>query len=789
MPLLMRTIRCLLLLILISNQGSSQSTYKVNGRVIDFDTRQPLKNASITNRHTKEGTVTSDSGYFSLSTRVPDLLIFISSVGYVTVSRDIHLLLDNKPFVVELKRKADEQLDSVVVNAYKNDTKVKSVQMNIVTINPEAIKRAPLLFGEADIIKALVLQPGVTTTGEGAGGYNVRGGNADQNLVLLDGAPLFNTSHLLGFYTSVSPDVVEDITLYKGGMPATHGGRLASLLDMNIKNGYQDRMKYTGGVGPMSARFFVDGPLVKNKLSLTGGARVAYPNPILNQLEGDFGNSRAFFYDAIVKLGFVFNKNNILSVTGYKSYDRFKFDTVNGYEWQTNLVSLNYNSFFNSKLSFKLNANYSQFISTIENLVKYYEFELESSITNTQVKPIFIYRPNKKHKIEVGADYILYGISPGTRTPTSDSSNMNPLHIQKEQGREMSFFLSDEIEFSPVVSLQLGLRYAVYDYLGPKTVYVYEEGEPLSKETIIDSIQYGKDEKIQRYKGLEPRISLKISLKKDLALKFSYNRGQQFLHLISNTTAISPVDFWKLSDPFVKQQIGDQYSTGLFKNFKNNVYEASVEVYYKTTKNIVQYKDGALLLQNPYIETALLNQQGRAYGIEFSVSKNIGKVTGQVNYTYSKAEGQVNANFPEEVVNEGNYYPSENDRPHNLAILTKIKLGRGWSFSTNFVFTSGRPATYPDGNYVMNGTVVTNYSKRNLDRLPAYHRLDAGFTWISKRFPEQRRYSLWNISFYNLYMHENVYSVFFRREQRRLNSYQLSVVGGLIPSVTWNYNF
>ena len=789
MPLLMRTIRCLLLLILISSQGSSQNNYKVNGRVIDFDTRQPLKNASITNRHTKEGTVTSDSGYFSLSTRVPDLLIFISSVGYVTASRDIHLLLDNKPFVVELKRKADEQLDSVVVNAYKNDSKVKSVQMNIVTINPEAIKRAPLLFGEADIIKALVLQPGVTTTGEGAGGYNVRGGNADQNLVLLDGAPLFNTSHLLGFYTSVSPDVVEDITLYKGGMPATHGGRLASLLDMNIKNGYQDRMRYTGGVGPMSARFFVDGPLVKNKLSLTGGARVAYPNPILNQLEGDFGNSRAFFYDAILKLGFAFNKNNILSVTGYKSYDRFKFDTVNAYEWQTNLVSLNYTSFFNSKLSFKLNANYSQFISTIENLVKYYEFELESSITNTQVKPVFIYRPNKKHKIEAGGDYILYGISPGTRTPTSDSSNMNPLLIQKEQGREMSVFVSDEIEFSPVVSLQLGLRYAVYDYLGPKTVYVYEEGEPLSKETIIDSIQYGNNEKIQRYKGLEPRISLKISLKKDLALKFSYNRGQQFLHLISNTTAISPVDFWKLSDPFVKQQIGDQYSTGLFKNFKNNVYEASVEVYYKTTKNIVQYKDGALLLQNPYIETALLNQQGRAYGIEFSVSKNIGKVTGQVNYTYSKAEGQVNATFPEEVVNEGNYYPSENDRPHNLAILAKIKLGRGWSFSTNFVFTSGRPATYPDGNYVMNGTVVTNYSKRNLDRLPAYHRLDAGFTWISKRYPEQRRYSLWNISFYNLYMHENVYSVFFRREQRRLNSYQLSVVGGLIPSVTWNYNF
>jgi hypothetical protein len=366
---------------------------------------------------------------------------------------------------------------------------------------------------------------------------------------------------------------------------------------------------------------------------------------------------------------------------------------------------------------------------------------------------------------------------------------MNPLHIQKEQGREMAVFISDEIEFSPVVTLQLGVRYAFYDYLGPKTVYTYEEGVPLSKETIIDSIQYGKNEKIQSYKGLEPRISLKISLKKDLALKFSYNRGQQFLHLISNTTAISPVDFWKLSDPFVKQQIGDQYSAGLFKNFKNNVYEASVEVYYKTTKNIVQYKDGALLLQNPYIETALLNQQGRGYGIEFSVSKNIGKVTGQINYTYSKAEGQVITSFPEEVVNEGEYYPSEIDRPHNLAVIAKIKLGRGWSFSTNFIFSSGRPATYPDGNYVMNGTLCNQLFKKEPGSFTGLSPAGRGFTWISKRFPEQRRYSLWNISFYNIYMHENAYSIFFKREERRLNSYRLSVVGGLIPSVTWNFNF
>jgi hypothetical protein len=353
----------------------------------------------------------------------------------------------------------------------------------------------------------------------------------------------------------------------------------------------------------------------------------------------------------------------------------------------------------------------------------------------------------------------------------------------------MAVFVSDQIDFNDRISLQMGIRYASYDYLGPKDVYQYQPGVPTSKETISDTISYAKNESIKNYSGFEPRIALKIGLRDDLSLKLSYNLGQQFMHLISNTTAISPVDFWKLSDQYTDRQIGDQYAAGLFRSFNSNQYEASLEVYYKTTKNTVQYKDGALLLLNPYIESALLNARGRAYGAEFSFAKNIGKFTGQVNYTYSKSEVQVLASYPSELVNEGNYYPSDIDRPHNLAIMCKIKLGRGWTFSSNFVFTSGRPATYPDGNYTYNGSVVTNFSKRNMDRLPAYHRLDAGFTYVTKRYPEQKRYSLWNISFYNIYMHQNAYSIYFKRDDTRLMSYRLSVIGGLIPSLSWNYNF
>lgn len=789
MPFRLPLLLTIVLLTAKVTDSMAQSTYKISGQVIDFDTRQPIKNVTVMVRRSANGTITNDSGYFNITVRVPNVVVIWSYVGYANTSREFRLLENDKPVVIELKKKANEMLDEVVVNAYKETGKVKTPEMNIVKINPELIKRTPLLFGEADIIKALILQPGVTNTGEGAGGYNVRGGNADQNLVLIDGAPVFNTSHLLGFYTSVTPDAVQDVTLYKGGMPAAYGGRLSSLLNMKIKNGNNNRMQYTGGIGPMSARFFLNGPLIKNKLTMSGGVRVAYPDPILNQLKDNFGASRAFFYDGILKAELSFNKKNKLSATGYRSYDRFKFDTLNSYNWETNLVSVNYSSEFSTALTFKLNANYSQFVSTINNMEKNYEFALKSSIAHKQVKPVFVYKPNDQHSFELGADYILYNISPGNRTPSSDSSSINAITIAKEQGREMALFISDQIEFNSRISLQAGLRYAWYDYRGPRTVYRYEEGLPLSRETIIDSIFYGKNESIQQYGGLEPRIALKIGLSDDLSVKISYNRGQQFMHLISNTTSISPVDFWKLSDQYVKRQIGDQYSAGLFRTFKNNQYEMSVELYYRSTKNLVQYKDGALLLQNPYIETALLNQRGRAYGIEFSAAKNIGKVTGQVNYTYSKSEGQIQTVFPEELVNGGNYYPSEIDRPHNLSIITRIKMGRGWSFSSNFIFTSGRPATYPDGNYVINGTIVTNYSKRNVDRLPAYHRLDAGFTWVSKRFAEQRKYSLWNFSFYNLYMHKNAYSIYFRREGTRLYSYRLSVVGGLIPSITWNYNF
>lgn len=787
-----------LILLLCTGLESHSQKFRVEGKVVDFDTRLPLKSVSVIIRETKQGTITNDSGQFSLQPSIASFSLSFSAIGYGQVHQPVNLSENNNSLLVELKKRADEKLDEVVVNSNVNRSKVNAVEMNVVRINPELIKRSPLLLGEADIVKALVLQPGVTTVGEGAGGFNVRGGNADQNLVLVDGAPLFNTSHLLGFYSSISPDVVQDATLYKGGMPAPYGGRLSSLLNIKTKTGSNTNVEYSGGIGPMAARFNATGPLVKEKLNVTAGLRVAFPNFVLNQIPGNYGDSRAFFYDGLAKLEYAFNPGNRLSLTGYRSYDKFRFDKATTYEWETNLASLNFISSISTKLLLHLNANYSRFLSSIDDFEKNYEYRLQSSVAHKEVKTSLLYSPVEQHRIEVGVDGVFYTVSPGAQRPLTDSSNIFPATMQKEQGRELSGFITDDIDLNENVSLQVGMRYTAYNDLGPRIAYQYKDGLPLSKETIKDSTFFSKNKSIQNYRGLEPRVSVRIKLSDDFSLKASYNRGQQFLHLVSNTTTISPVDFWKLSDQYINRQVGDQYAMGLFKTYQNNQYLVSLEGYYKTTKNGVQYKDGARLLLNPYIESALLNSRSRAYGIEASLSKNSGKFTGQINYTYSKTRVQVLTKFAEESVNKGEWYPSDYDRPHNLAVVTKLSLGRGWSFNNNFVFISGRPVSFPDGNYSFNGTLVNNYSKRNMDRLPAYHRLDAGFSYISKRFPQQKKYSVWNISFYNLYLHKNVYSVFFKRnrddiflarEHDMLVPYKLSVVGTIIPSVSWNFYF
>jgi hypothetical protein len=434
-------------------------------------------------------------------------------------------------------------------------------------------------------------------------------------------------------------------------------------------------------------------------------------------------------------------------------------------------------------------GDYSKNISYIHGLQPFYDYSLSSFIQQQEGKGTFNYNFNPDQKLIFGGGFTHYTVSPGELSPASSTSIINYEKIEPENANEISAFLTTENKITDFLELQFGGRYTQYQYLGPKTVYLYAPNEPRTVQSIYDTVYNPSGKVIQTYHGFEPRLAMRILLDKSTSIKLSYNKTQQYLHLITNTTSITPVDYWKLSDEYTLPETANQYSLGLFKNYEDNNYETSAEVYYKNMSNMVDYKNGATLSLNPALETQLLPAQGYAYGAELSVRKNRGIITGMVSYTYSRTFEKINTPFIQDKVNGGAYFPGNSDRPHNFVLSTSVNLGKGWNFSSNFVYTSGRPETFPDGSYVINGTVILDYSVRNQDRLPSYNRLDIAFAYDSRRYAKQRNYSVLNFSFYNVYMRQNVYSIYFKQVGGQLQTYQLSVLGSIIPSISWNYNF
>ena len=763
----------------------SQTTVQVSGHLRDADTQLPVEGASVVIRQLKRGVVTDSSGHFTLLAPAGKYDVMVSFAGYHNISTIVEFS-EGREVRLEIKRKPPLELAEVVIES-ANNTNVKGVSMSRVNINVALLRKNPNVFGEADIIKSVVLQGGVSTVGEGAGGFNVRGGNTDQNLVLLDGAPLFNTAHLLGFYSTVSPEAIHEVSLFKGTLPAEYGGRLSSLLLMQVKPGNPEKVRYNIGVSPISTRFFAEGPISKDRVTFLTGLRVAYPKVMMNLFPGSVKESNAFFYDGIAKLGYYINAQHQVYFTAYNAYDKFRFPGDTAFAWQSTIGSLRWNAQLTKKLNLNVNATHSAYASDIIGLRQDYQFQLRNDIRQQQVRASLNGRLSEKNQVTTGVEFTRYRINPGTLRPEG-VSNINFISLQQESAREAALFIEDEASIS-FLTIRAGLRYTYYQNTGPFTVYHYKEGEPRSKETIVDSTVYSKGKTITGYQGLDPRIQLKFGIDNRTAIKMSYNRMRQFLHLISNTIAITPVDFWKLSGPLTKPAISDQYALGFFKNFDNDRIETSIEGFYKKMSRLPEYKNGARLTLNPYIESDLLPAQGKSYGLELMFRKLTGKYTGQLSYTYSRSQVAVVTPFPVEEVNDGNYYPSQYDRPHNVSITGMIRLGKGWSFNYTMVYTTGRPATFPDGNYIIDSTVVPNYSKRNADRLKDYHRLDIAFSYDSRRLAEQKRYSLLNFSLYNLYARKNPYSVYFKREGAGLYPYSLSVLGTIIPSITWNYYF
>ncbi|QMW04361.1 TonB-dependent receptor [Spirosoma foliorum] len=787
--LLVRGVLAIVLLLVLKPDLQAQIRFRIYGQVTDGVTNKPLANVSVYDKKQGAGTTTDSTGAFSMQVLPGPYNLTFSAVGYYTRSRFLEIERTNIRMEVALNPDT-RQLDEVNVKGRTPDANVSATQMSVIRLDMKNLRNIPVVFGEVDILKALTLQPGVSTVGEGAGGFNVRGGRTDQNLVLLDGAPLFNTSHLLGLLSNLNADAIQDVTLYKGGIPAAYGGRLSSLLLMNTKAGETDRISVTGGIGLITSRILVQGPIAKNKkLTFLAGGRIAYPSVMLGLFPAPTNKDRAFFYDVNGRLTYRLTNDSQLSATVYRSYDTFKFPQDTLYTTQSTLLTARWSQRLNPQLSFNLTATQSDYRFFLDGLTTANMYRYRSTVRQRDARLDWLYTPKPKHKLEFGGSLTGYSLLPGAIAPTGDNSNINAQTLPNEQARELAGYFSEEWTPFRVLSVQVGVRYAQFTNVGPGVAYQYAEGQPRTRESITDTLHYANGQALAHYSGWEPRLTIRANLTPTSSLKVSYNRTRQFLHLISNTTAISPVDFWKVSDALVPPQVADQFAVGYFRNLGDNMYETSVEVYHKTLENLVEYRNGATLLLNPTLDADLLRAQGRAYGVEVSVQKTRGILTGLISYTYSRTLARVPSTYPSVQINGGEWYPSTFDRPHNLAIATQWKWSRGWTFGTNFVYTSGRPTTYPDGTYRLNGTKVLDYSQRNADRIPDYHRLDVSFTKDGRRTPNQRHYSNWSFSFYNVYAHKNPYSIYFQRANTTTKSYQLSVFGTIIPSLSWNFTY
>ena len=790
---------------LFSQTTPSKNVFSYKGEVKDEE-GNPINGASVRALETGRAVVTDSNGLFQIELLRGTYNLKVSYVGYYDYSYKVNI-----PNYALLKVQLTQQvkeLQQLEVSDQSKDKNVNSTQQgtNRMTIN--TIKKLPTLLGEVDVIRSLQTLPGVTTVGEGANGFNVRGGNVDQNLILMDDIPIFNSSHLLGFYSVFNPDVVRDMTLYKGGVPPQYGGRAASVLDIKLKEPNWDSSQVTGGVGILASRLMLETPLKKDKLSLLIGGRISYTDvlfPIVNVQA--IRNTKANFYDITSKLRYKINDRNQLFLTGYFSEDNFKIAgdslaniEVNAsstlFKWQTQGISLRWNHIFKNNLIKNTALIYSLYSPKMEIPDTSYAANFTSSISQTQIKTDFKYYKSSKNSFDFGLSGVLYELRPGKIEPTLPQSNINKIELPTEKGLEFSAYLTNDRQFSKNFSLTYGIRYTGFAQMGKGSTYIYEDGKPIDELTRIDTITYGSNQVIKFYQGIEPRFSVKINVGTEGSIKFGAQRMQQFIHLVSNTTSVLPTARWKLSDEYIKPQVSDQISIGYFQNFKENTFETSLEFYYKKTDNFPDYRSGSNLLLLDGVETAILQGKGRSYGAELYIRKRTGRTTGWFTYTYSRSEIFVNSPYPEDKPFSGKYYPANFDKPHVLNLILNYHYNKRINFSANFTYSSGRPATFAEDKFYVEGTFIPNFTNRNLDRIPDYHRLDLSVNFEPPANKSKRFSSSWNISIYNAYGRRNAYSVFARSTNssifqvtNRATAYQLSVIGTIVPSVTWNFKW
>ena len=780
------------LIFFISYVTFSQENWTISGTISDKKNNETLIGVNVIVKGTNIFSITNEYGFYSLTLPKGTYELSISYVSYETITEKISLTQNLKKNYNLIE--TGEVLDEVVITE-KNKTNTRKPEMSVNKMSIATIKQMPAVLGEVDVIKSILFLPGVTNAGEGQSGFNVRGGGADQNLILLDEATIFNSSHLFGFFSVFNPDAIKDLKLYKGGIPARYGGRASSVLDIYQKDGNSNDFHMNGGIGLISSRLLAEGPIVKDKGSFLFAGRASYAHLFLKLSNN---KNSAYFYDLNTKLNYKLNKNNNLYLSGYFGRDVFDINQSFTNTYGNSTLNVRWNHLYSDKLFSNLSLIYSDYYYGLN--IDLVGFNWDSGIKNYNLKYDFKYYLSNKIKLNYGADAIYYDFNPGTINPSTPNSGINYKQLEKKYAFEPSLYLDIEQKLSEKINMEYGIRYSMFSRLGNSTKNIYANDQPVvfdpelkiyEKATPIGTEFYGKNKVMASYNNFEPRFSIAYELNENRSIKASYNRMVQYLQLVSNTASPTPLDVWTPSDSYIKPQLADQFAVGYFANFKDDNYSVEVESFYKKIKNRMDYIDGANLIANEAIEQVILNGEMRSYGLELMLRKNTGKLSGWVSYTLSRSEQRTPGRTANETgINNGNWYKSAYDKTHNLAVTSSYKLNKKWNFGANFVLQTGQPVTYPNGQYTYLGITVPSYGTRNENNLPLYHHLDISATLTPKHNVKKKWKGEWVFSIYNVYARKNAASISFRQNQDTGNNEAMKLsIFGMVPAISYNFKF
>ena len=759
----------------------------ISGYIIKNDSRESLSGATLYVQDLSVGTFSNQFGFFNLSLPRGAHVIQFSYIGLKEKRLSVNVY-GSGVLNVEMSDALIPLKETFVIG--QKNAILQRYESGVVRIDIEALKFQPTSMGEADITKSILLIPGVLSVGEGSVGFNVRGGSSDQNLMLLYGAPIYYPSHFFGFFTSVNADIIKDFTILKGGIPARYGGRISSVIDINTKEGNKRELKGNAGISPVTTHLLIEGPIKKDKGSFILAGRTTYSNWVLKLFDDPaIRKSKASFYDLNAGISYDINTDNKIEISTYLSQDAFRLNSDTLYNYSNNIVSARWRHTFNNRHYAIISLYNSYFGYDMSgNKSTTAGFIMSHRVNTTGLKADFnLYKG--KHEIKYGLDLAHHSVLPGQLLPLNDSSLVMAKRIPYEHAIEAALYIEERYPLSDIISVSGGLRFSTYLSLGPGSVQVYNPELSKQKNSVTDTLNFRKGKTISHYSGPEFRLSANFRISENSSLKINYNHMRQYFHLLSNTVSISPTDTWKLSDYYIKPQIGDQLAAGFYRLISDGKIEASVELYYKQLKDMVVFKGMSDVVMNEHIEMVLAPVKGKAYGLELLFRKSTGRTRWDIGYTWSRTMLKSTGKYRDEIINGGRWFPSDYDKPHNLSLTYTFLYSRRLSFSSNYTWSTGRPITYPVTSYYIADKLVVQYSDRNLFRIPNYARLDISCTINGNLKSRKIANPHLIFSVYNVLGRQNVYSVYFRNDKNTIYGYELSIFGRAIPSISFNFDF